>query len=152
MPAGRRTAPLPVVGGFGQAEGEYFPLTGAELKTLVEQLLDEIYGQIQNDLRFHVSQTYPRVAATLTLRVTGEADDQGLTIEKVRPPVERLPQEVAEAQCDSVVFVIRKQRREFDDAGAVETPPDAIRRALGLTVPAKHEASGPLHQVVDVEW
>lgn len=152
IPAARSKAPLAVVGGFGEASAEYFPLNGRELKTLVEQLLDEVYVQIQNDLRFHISQTYPRLAAKLTLTVEGEADDQGLKIERIAPPVERQSLDLAQQRCDTVCFVIKKQRREFDDKGEVETPADAMRHELGIGAPHKHKAPGPMGQIVDVQW
>lgn len=149
--AGRSRAPLPVVGGFGEGPAEYYPLDGREVRILVEKLLEEVRAQIQNDLRFHLAVTYPRLTATVTVRVEGEADDAGVTVEK-RMAHERTARDVAEAHADSVVFVIRRQRREVDEAGESETPPDALRDELGMARPAKRRLGGVLGQVADVSW
>lgn len=147
----RGRAPLPVVGGFGEGPAEYYPLDGREVKALVESLMDEVHAQMQNDLRFHLAVTYPRVRATVTVRIEGEADDAGVTIEKVKAH-DRTAREVAEAHGDSVVFVITRARQEFDAAGEVDAPPDAMREALGLPVPHKRRVPGPAGQVADVSW
>jgi hypothetical protein len=153
VPAAREKPQLRPMGGFGEAEAEYFPLNGAELKTLVEQLLDELYARIQNDMRFHIAVTYPRLSARLQLVVTGEADDQTMVVEKVMPDQHRTPLEVAQQHGDSVVFVVAQQRREFDEQGNVEQPADAMRDELGLRKPRKRQVkTGAGSSIVDVTW
>ncbi len=153
VPAARATSPLTVIGGFGESEAEYFPLDGRELKTLVEQLLDELHARITNDLRFSVAVTYPRVSAKLQLIVEGEADDQAFMVERVMVPHDKTPLDVAQAFADSVSFVVRAQRREFDDKGDVESPADSLRDELGLPKPRKHSVgTGVGRTMVDVEW
>jgi hypothetical protein len=153
VPAARKSAPIQTTGGFGEAEAEYFPLNGQELRTLIEQLMDEVHARLQNDLRFHIATTYPRVSARVQIIVEAEADDQTVSIEKVMVPQERVPLDVAQERADSVVFVVRSLRREFDEAGNVETPPDAMRDELGLQKPRKRTIkNGAGKSLVDVTW
>ena len=120
---------------------------------MAEQLLDELYARVQNDLRFHISVTYPRLSIKLQLILEGEADDQTHVIEHVKPPVDKIPLAVAQEHADSVVFVIKAQRREFDDAGNVETPADAMRDQLGLRKPRKQQIkNGMGTAMIDVNW
>jgi hypothetical protein len=138
IPAVRSRAQLLPSGGFGDTgAAQYYPLDGSELRALVETLMDELHAHIQADLRFSIAACYPRVAVKVQLVVEGEVQDQGFTIQKVGAH-DKTPLEVAQACGDSVVFVVVKQRREFDEAGNVEAPPDALRDELGLPKPHKH--------------
>lgn len=157
IPAARSTVPIGISGGFGSAgDAEYFPLDGREALTLAMQLFDELSARLQNDLRFSMAVTYPRLSMKLQLVIEGEADDQAFTIEKVLPPHgkwDRTPIEVAKQNGDSVVFVVTALRREFDEEGNVQTPADGMRDELGLRKPRKHSVgSGIGKSIVDVEW
>lgn len=132
-------------GGFSSLDdGQYFPITGDELKTLVGQMLTALKDQIQNDLRFSMALTYPRLRATLELRVEGHVEDadSGFTINKVRGPKHTTPLEVARKRSKAVVFVLDEVRQEFTPAGEVDTPPDAMRADLGLVIPHKQLLQG----------
>ncbi len=153
VPAGRKYAPLNVTGGFGESEGEYYPLDGGEALELAKELIAGLYARIQDDIRFTRAQVYPRLSMTVQLIVEGEADDQVMKIEKIMPPHDKTPLEVAKSRGDSVVFVVKEQRREFNDAGEVETPADAMRDELGLKRPGKRQiGSGQNKSLVDVTW
>lgn len=153
VPAARSKPPIQVIGGFGEAEAEYHPLDGRELMRLVDALASDLVKRCENDLRFTVAITYPRMTCKLLLIVEGEADDAGFEIQKVMVPHEKTPLEVAQQYADSVTFVVRAQRREFDDAGNSESPADAIRDELGIEKPRKRRiGSGAGSAVVDVRW
>lgn len=131
---------LEITGGFGvQDEGQYYPLNGDELKTLVDGLLSTLHARIQNDLRFSIALCYPRVSCTLRLEVTAEVADQAFQIQTVdlTPEEKKTPLETAKRHGDSVVFCLVERRREFTEAGDVETPPDAIREELEIPTPHK---------------
>ena len=133
-------APLAITGGFGvQDEGQYYPLTGAELRKLVKGLMDTLDARIQNDLRFSLALTYPRLSCTLRLEVTGESADQAFQIQTVdlTPEEKKTPLEVAKRHGDSVVFCLVERRQEFTATGEVETPPDAMRDELQIPKPHK---------------
>jgi hypothetical protein len=155
VPAGRKRPPLAVTGGFGDTGGgQYFPLNGDELKTLIEALMDEVYARMQNDLRFSIAICYPRVTAKVQIVVSGEFDAEHLQfpIEKVFVH-DQTPIEVAEGLGDSFVFCVTAQRREFGEQNEVETPPDAMREELGLPRPRKQAVQGPTgRQTVDITW
>jgi hypothetical protein len=139
VPASRKRAPLQSTGGFGSAgDAQYFPLTGDEARTLAQELMDRLNDRLKNDLRFSMAICYPRVSLKLQLIVEAEAggEGNGFVIEYVTAH-DKTPLEVAKEYGDSVVFVLREQRREFDDAGNVETPADAIRDELGILKPKK---------------
>jgi hypothetical protein len=137
---------LEVGAGFG-GPGEYFALDGTEVAETIRQMLGELDQHLNTDLRFSVAAAYPRYSITLTARVEAEAGDQSFDITLIRGK-EKEPEEVAMQHCDKVVFVVMRQRREFDDVGEVETPPDALREELGLVVPGRRVVStgkfGPL--------
>jgi hypothetical protein len=84
---------------------------------------------------------------TVKVIVEAEAGDQSFDITMIRGK-EEMPLDAAEQVADSVVFVVKRQRREFDDQGEIETPPDALREQLGLVVPQRQVVStgkfGPL--------
>lgn len=141
IPAARSKAPIQVIGGFGDGgEAQYFPLTGVELKILIEELMDDVHQRIQNDLRFSIAQCYPRVTAKVQIVVEGETTDGGFVIQKTVQKHET-PLEVAQRYGDSVVFVVTADRREFTEAGEVSSPPDALRDELGLPKPRKQQVS-----------
>lgn len=153
VPSARKTAPLQPVGGFGEPENEYFPLDGRELKTVLEQLMDELHARLQNDLRFSIAVTYPRVRAKVQIVIEGEADDQGFTIDRVMPPYEKTPLAEAQRRGDSVVFVVAQVMQEFTEDGQVDTPPDGMRDKLGIPKPRKHRVqTGAGSSLVDVAW
>lgn len=125
VPESRSKAPMQVVGGFGMGEAEYFALNGSEVQTVARALLDEVNDIIANDLRFHLSQTYPNAHIRLTLRIESEND---------KP------------------LIVERFRRETNDKGQVDMPPDAIRAEFGMQRPYKRVAPGPSKQVVDFQW
>jgi hypothetical protein len=149
-PTGPRDKPrLEVTGGFGEADQEYYPLDGTEVLALAGTLLDDLWARLQNDLRFSVAITYPRLNIKAQLAIQGEAADQDVIVERVLVK-DRTPLEVAQAHGDSVIFCVTRQKREFDDAENVETPADAIRDELGLIKPRKRKVgTGGL---ADVSW
>lgn len=137
VPAARKTKPIGVTGGFGDAgEAQYFPLTGPELMELTRALLDKLNDRITNDLRFSLAITYPRIAVKLQLIVEGEVDDQGFDVTYVDTK-DQTPLDVAKQHGQSVVFVLTEERREFTVDGEVDSPPDAIRKELGMVRPHK---------------
>ena len=134
---------LVITGGFGDhAVLQYFALTGAELRVLVEALMDDVHGRIQNDLRFNEAIVYPQVTARVVIEITGFASDTGFLVDKVLPPTHeartRTPTEIARDVADEVCFVVLSERRETDDAGNSVAPPDQVRQDLGLARPGKH--------------
>ena len=127
-----------ITGGFGAQPNEYFPLTGVEVKTVIEQLLDELHAQLQNDLRFHIATCYPRLSAKLSLIVTCAVQDAPVQIEKVFTH-DQTPLAVAESLADTACFVISKARSEVAADGSPQTPADALRQELDLPVPRKRQ-------------
>lgn len=131
-----------ITGGFGDAAAlQYFALDGTELRTLVEQLMDEVHARIQNDLRFNEALCYPQVSARVVVEISGFANDTAFTIDRVLPSAHPAratnPVEFARTVADEIVFVLVAERRETDDAGNSVTPPDQTRRELGLVGPRK---------------
>lgn len=143
-----------ITGGFGDSvAAQYFPLDGNELLDVVWKLMDDLAKRLQNDGRFMVSMCYPRVAVRLDLTVEGYAADQGFTVTKVGPPHERTPLDLAQSMAgvDDVVFVLRTQRREFNDQGESESPPNALRAEVGRPIPHKQVVEGLSgRQIADV--
>jgi hypothetical protein len=140
-----------ITGGFGNfGELQYFPMDGSELRELVLMLLDKAAEQIRTDLRFSIAMTYPRVTARVRIEVEGYATDANFAIEKVRAD-ERVPIDVAREYADEVVFILVQERREFDEAGEPENPPDRLRDELGLVKPRKQMVqAGASRIIVDV--
>lgn len=140
-----------ITGGFGSlGEAQYFALDGTELRAVVEKIAAELIQRIQTDLRFSIAITYPRVSAKLQLVISGYAEDAGFTVEAVSAD-ERTPIEVAKERAEQVVFVLEELRREFDDEGQPENPPDRMRDELGLQKPRKQFiGNGPSRMMVDV--
>jgi hypothetical protein len=127
-----------ITGGFGEpSEGQYFPLDGAELRAIVEGLLAELHARIQDDLRFSLALTYPRVRVHVDVVVEAYAADGGFTVQKYATPYERTPIEVAERFGEEVTFIVRGERREFDAEGQPDQAPNAMRAEAGLTIPRK---------------
>lgn len=141
-----------ITGGFGDVgELQYFPLDGTELAALIANLMAEAAEQIRDDLRFSMAITYPRVTATVEIKVQGYAEDQGFSIRKVMVPHERTPLEVAQRLSDEVVFVVSAQRREMTAEGESVTPPNKMRQELGLAIPRKQSVETPSgRMMVDV--
>lgn len=85
--------------------------TDGNLVALITDVCDALHRDLQTDMRLQMSWAYPQYGATLTLTVKAHAADPG--------------------------FTLVKHRREFDEAGDPETPPDALREELGLPVPGR---------------
>jgi hypothetical protein len=80
-----------ITGGFGEpAEGQYFPLTGEEIKVAVFDLFDQLVSRIQHDLYFGIAMTYPQARVTVMVTLhAGEEPQTTLTAtydEAVLPP------------------------------------------------------------------
>lgn len=140
-----------ITGGFGDAgDAQYYPLDGSELRELVRGLMSVIDAQIENDLRFSMAITYPRVAAKVSIEVTAYAAggdggqyDPSFTIDKVMPPHDKTPLDVARSRADQVCFVVIADRVEMRADGTSVSPPNQIRQELGLTVPRKQAIQTP---------
>ena len=141
-----------ITGGFGSAaDAQYFPLDGSELLKAVWLLMDELAARIKDDLRFSMAITYPRVSAKVQVVIEGYTVDQPMVIERVMPPHSKTPVELAAAHADEVVFIVKTQRREFDDLGASESPPNAIRDEIGAVIPRKQVfGEGPQRTIADI--
>lgn len=139
-----------ITGGFGNlGEQQYFPMDGSELKVLVQKLLQDVRDRIENDLRFSIALTYPRVSARVIVEIDGYNMDKGFTVERIGAD-ERTAIEVAKANADKVCFVVQEFRREFDEQNEPENPPDRMRDELGLDKPRKqYIQSGAARILVD---
>lgn len=134
-----------ITGGFGSlGDATYFPLDGSELRTLVEQMLINIAERLQDDLRFTMAITYPRVRARVEVIVEGYGDDgQDMKIPRVMPPHEKTPIEIARLHGDEIVFVVVAEHVEMTADGQSVTPPNKARIELGLDVPQKQAFEVP---------
>ena len=127
-----------ITGGFGEpSEGQYFPLDGAELRAVVEHLLAELHTRIQDDLRFSIALTYPRVRVHVDIVVEAYATDGGFTVSKHAAPHERTPLDVAAQHGEEVAFIVRARRQEFDEENQPADAPNAMREEAGLVIPRK---------------
>ena len=133
-----------ISGGFMETgDAQYFPMSGDELRELVIALCDNILKQVDNDLRFSLALTYPRVRARVVVEIEGAADDNnaGFVIERIHVPKlgdpGSTPGDIARQRADTVVFVVKAERQEVTDAGESDTPPDQFRAELGLPIPRK---------------
>ena len=132
-----------ITGGFGlNADQQYFPLDGSELRELVRGLLDQVNDRIANDLRFHLAITYPRVRARVVVEIEAYAKDQDFTIERIGVH-DKTPLEVARQHGDQIVFAVIAGRQEFTEEGAAQDPPNRIREELGLPIPRKQQVETP---------
>ena len=132
-----------ITGGFGHAgESQYFPLDGSELRELVRSLMDKINERIQDDLRFHIAITYPRVRARVVVEIEAYAQDSGFEIEKISEWT-KTPLEYARVIADKVAFVVIEGRQEMADDGSAENPPNRVRDELGLPTPHKQQIQTP---------
>lgn len=128
-----------ITGGFGSVgEAQYYPLDGNELRQVVEGLAAQLVGRIQNDLRFHIAITYPRVRARVVLEVDGWNNDAGFEIAYVHDHT-KTPLAVARerAELQHVCFVVMEQRQEFDAADQPVDPPDRMRDEFNMIKPQK---------------
>ena len=141
-----------ITGGFGAVgEAQYYAIDGFELAEIVRRQWDELNRRIQNDLRFSMAITYPKLTVTLSLKVEGWAEDAGFAIDKIFSPDKQSPLEVARERADEVVFVLAHAMREFDETGAPENPPDRMRETVGLPIPRKQMVqAGAVRVMVDV--
>ena len=144
-----------ITGGFGDGgEAQYYPLDGLELRKVVELLLDKQRQRIQDDLRFSLALTYPRVRVRSVIEVECFAEDGSFSITNIAPPHEKTPIEIARRHGDEVCFCLVEQRQEFDDENQSESPPNAMRLEVGVPVPRKHAVSvagGRGRLLVDVD-
>lgn len=140
-----------ITGGFGESlDQQYFPLDGNELREVVLGLMDKLVAQIQNDLRFSMAVVYPRVSATVTIKVQGYTSETDFTIPK-RAEHLRTPVDVAEATgAVPVEITLENNIAEFSEDGQSLTPPNVMRRELGMQVPKKQRVAIPTgYAVVD---
>lgn len=141
-----------VTGGFSDAgQAQYFPLDGMELRELVYALMDQLHARLQDDLRFSMAITYPRVSARVEVIIEGYPVDTGFVVPQVAVPHDKTPMDVARQHGDAVVFVVSAGRVEMTPTGESVTPPNQIRQELGLHVPRKQAIDTPTGRVmVDV--
>jgi len=144
-----------ITGGFADQAGlQYFALDGRELGVLVVDMLQSMADRIVNDLRFNEAITYPRVSVRTWVEVSGFAEDQNFTVDKIvpdglaaraagDPAIKNTTAEIAREVADEVVFVIVAEKREADANGEPVDPPDKIRQELGLQRPRKQIIRGP---------
>ncbi len=139
-----------ITGGFGDlGDAQYFPMTGSEILELSKALIDDLVARIENDLRFSMALTYPRVRVTASLLIEGHAEDgdAGFEVTKIHQPKSgeagSTPVEVARQHGDEIVFMVTSKRQEFTPNGDQELPPDAIRAELGLPRPHKRMIENP---------
>jgi hypothetical protein len=141
-----------ITGGFGDAiEQQYFPLDGRELKEVVLGLMDKLAVQLENDLRFGMAMVYPRVSATVVVRIDCYAQEMSFEIPK-RAVTHKTTVEVAEA-AGAVPTSINLEANvaEFSPDGESLMPPNRMRKELGLEVPRKQRVATPTgYAVVDV--
>jgi hypothetical protein len=146
-------------GGFGDAAfAEYTPLNGYELLQLVKAEAKALLARCENDLRFSMAITYPRVRLRVSVEVEGAAEDKDndFRIDRVRIPkggeAGSTPLDVARALgAEDMVFVLSRIRQEFDEEGRSDEPPDALRDAVGLDKPRKTMlVVGGRHMFVDI--
>jgi len=138
-----------ITGGFGDAgQAQYFPLDGSELRELIKAELDTIAGQLDDDLRFSMALTYPRVRARVIVEVEAYVSEQSFQIVRVPPPHTRTPLEIARERAEEVCFVVLVERIEMLPDGQSVSPPNAIREELGLVVPHKHAIMTPSGRLI----
>lgn len=142
-----------ITGGFSDAaDAQYFPLDGSELRALVRALLDNLDRRLDDDLRFSIAASYPRVNARVVIEVECLAFDQSFQIPAVMVPHDKTPMKVAREYGDQVVFALVADRSESDAAGNSITPPNATRLEIGLPIPRKQAVQTPGgRQIVDVK-
>jgi hypothetical protein len=148
LPEGKR-----ITGGFGDpVEAEYYPLDGTELRALIDSLMDSIHARLQDDLRFSLAITYPRVAVRVVVEVDAFAQDSTMTVEKVQVPAhEKTPLDVARLYGDQVVFCVTAARAEMTEDGRSIAPPNQTRQELSLPIPRKTAIQTPGgRMIVDV--
>jgi len=141
-----------VTGGFGDTgQAQYYPLDGIELRELVRSLLDKVNARLDDDLRFSMAITYPRVSARVEVIIDGYPIDTGFVIPQVAQPHEKTPLAIARTLGDEVVFVVSAARVEMTAEGESIAPPNLIRQELALPIPRKQAVETPTGRVlVDV--
>lgn len=149
LPRGVSDPGKAITGGFGDVgAAEYFPLDGAELRTVIEDLLVKLAERLQDDLRFTLAVTYPRVTARVEIHVEGFAEDQGFVIPRVGKPHDKTPVAVAREHGDAIVFVLTESHVEMTPEGESVTPPNKARLEAGLIVPRKQSVDVPGGRVI----
>jgi len=145
-----------ITGGFGDAgDAQYFPLDGSELRELVRGLMSVIDRQLDDDLRFSMAVTYPRVAAKVVIEIqayaagdVGGKYDPSFEIVRVMVPHEKTPIAVARERADEIVFCVIADRTEMTPDGTSMSPPNAIRAELGLLIPRKQAIQTPQGRLI----
>lgn len=144
-----------VTGGFGDVgDAQYFPLTGLEVRAIVESQLTELLARIKDDLRFSIAQVYPRVNVRCAIEVECFVQDSTFSIvKKLIPAHTKTPLDVARQHAQECCYVMEEAHVEMTDDGESVTPPNAARLAHGLSVPAKHAVEMPNRQrmLVDLD-
>lgn len=131
-----------ITGGFGvPLEASYFALDGSELREVVNVLMEDLAARLQNDLRFHMALTYPRVRARVVLEVNVfQQPDQSFDVVKVYKPNDgEMPLDLAKQHADEYCFVVVSEHQEVNDLGESVTAPNLVRADLGLPIPAKRQ-------------
>ncbi len=132
-----------ITGGWGALQDSYEPLNGDEVRSMALVLMDDMVKVLQNDLRFTLSTTYPRVEIELELKVNCYDAERPTTIRRVQPATGSAPLDVAKKLADQVVFVIIERRREFNEQDESETPANAMREEIGSEPPRKQYVEVP---------
>lgn len=143
MPKPVADAGKQITGGWGALQESYEPLTGAEVRDMALVLMDEITKILQNDLRFTLASTYPRVEIAVELKVNCYEMNQPISVRRVRPAQGSMPLDVARKLADEVVFVIVNKRQEFNEKDESETPANAMRLEIGSEAPRKQYVEVP---------
>jgi len=125
-----------ITGGFGSAaDAQYFPLDGSEALKVVWTLMDELAQRLQNDLRFSMAVTYPRIAIRAQIVVEAYTEDHPITIERVAVSHDKTPIEIEAAiQRDHIPHTAQEQRRPHRERHGSRHLDD--HECSGDTVPA----------------
>jgi len=135
-----------ITGGFGvpgEGPADYFPLDGTELRAVVERLLSDVHDRIQDDLRFSIACTYPRVAARVEVIIEAYGQDKPTVIPRVAKAHDKTPLATAREHAQEVVFVVSEATVEMTESGESVTPPNRMRQQLGLEIPHKQAIETP---------
>ncbi len=140
-----------ITGGFGESmDQQYFPLDGNELREVILGLMDKLVAQLQNDLRFSMAMVYPRVSATVSVNVVGYTHETDFTIPKRAEHLRTSPEVCEAVGAVPVEITLENNIAEFSEDGQSLTPPNTMRRELGLQVPKKQRVAIPTgYAVVD---
>lgn len=135
-----------ITGGFGvpgEGPADYFPLDGTELRAVVERLLTDLHTRIQDDLRFSIACTYPRVSARVEIVIDAYGMDKPMVIPRVAKPHDKTALESARQHAQEICFVVNAEVVEMTSEGQSITPPNQMRLDVGLEVPHKQAVQTP---------